>query len=413
MLLRQTLPHRSGLAAGLLLTGIALALAGCKKDKPAPAAPAPAEVTVVAVHAANIPLTTELPGRTNAFMVAQVRARADGLVQSRKFVEGDDVKKGQLLYKIDPAPYQAALLNAQAAQQKAQAALVASKASADRYRSLIGGTAVSKQAVDNAVAAEGSAVADLAAAKATVETARINLSYTDVVAPISGRSSVSLVTQGAYVQASAATLLTTIQQIDPMYVDLAQSSVDGLKLRQDIANGKLHGGGEERTDVKLTLEDGSVYPQTGKLQFSGITVDPATGSVTVRATFANPKHLLLPGMFVHASISQGTAANAMLVPAAGVTHNTNGDATAMVVGPDNKVVVRTLETKSTSGTNWVVTKGLADGERVIVGGLQQARAGAVVKPVFATATAAAATPAATPGATPVATPAGGAATAAK
>ena len=385
MPLRQTLPHRSGLAAGLFVTGIALFLAGCKKDKPAPVAPPPPEVTVLAVHATNVPLTAELPGRTNAFLVAQVRARADGLVQSRNFEEGDDVKKGQLLYKIDPAPYKAALLNAQAAQQKAQANVTAATASANRYRSLIGGTAVSKQAVDNAVAAEGQAVADLAAAKAGVETARINLSYTDVVAPISGRSSVSLVTQGAYVQASGATLLTTIQQIDPMYVDLAQSSIDGLKLRQDIATGKLHGGGEERTDVKLTLEDGTVYPLTGKLQFSGVTVDPATGSVTVRATFANPKHLLLPGMFVHASISQGTAANAMLVPASGVTHNANGDATAMVVGPDNKVVVRTLETKTTSGTNWIVTKGLADGERVIVAGVQLAKAGAVVKPVVATA----------------------------
>lgn len=375
--------HRSGFAAGLLLTGLALALAGCKKDKPAPAAPQPAEVTVVAVRAQNVPLTTELPGRTNPYLVAQVRSRVDGLVQARTFVEGDDVKAGQLLYRIDPAPYKAALLNAQAAQQKAAANLTAATASANRYRSLIGGTAVSKQAVDNAVAAEGQAVADLTAAKAGVETARINLSYTNVVAPISGRSSVSQVTQGAYVQASGATLLTTIQQIDPMYVDVSQSSVDGLKLRQDIASGKLHGGGEERTNVKLTLEDGTVYPQTGKLQFSGITVDPATGSVTVRAAFANPHHVLLPGMFVHASISQGTAANAFLVPASAVTHNANGDATAMVVGPDNKVVVRILQTRSTSGTNWVVTKGLAEGERVIVAGVQQAKAGAVVKPVLA------------------------------
>jgi membrane fusion protein (multidrug efflux system) len=383
MPLRQSFHHRSGLVAGLFVTGIALSLAGCKKDKPAPAAPPPPEVTVIAVHAGNIPLTVDLPGRTTAFLVSQVRARVDGIVQSRNFVEGDDVKAGQLLYRIDPAPYQAALSNAQAAERKAAAALVASKASADRYRSLVGGTAVSKQAVDNAVAAEGQAVADLAAAKAGVETARINLGYTNVVAPISGRSSVSQVTQGALVQAGAATLLTTIQQIDPIYVDLSQSSIDGLKLRRDIASGEVNGGGAMHTDVKLTLEDGTVYPLPGKLQFSGVTVDANTGSVTVRATFANPKHVLLPGMFVHASISQGSAANAMLVPSAGVTHNAQGDATAMVVGNDNKVVVRTLETKSMSGANWIVTKGLADGERVIVAGVQQARAGAVVKPVVA------------------------------
>jgi membrane fusion protein (multidrug efflux system) len=407
MPLRQSFHYRSGLVAGLFVTGIALSLAGCKKDKPAPAPPPPPEVTVLAVHAGNVPLTVDLPGRTTAFLVSQVRARVDGLVQSRNFVEGDDVKAGQLLYRIDPAPYQATLANAQAAQQRAAANLVAAKASADRYRSLIGGTAVSKQAVDNAVAAEGQAVADLAAAKAGVETARINLGYTNVVAPISGRSSVSQVTQGALVQAGAATLLTTIQQIDPIYVDLSQSSIDGLKLRRDIASGEVNGGGAIHTDVKLTLEDGTVYPLNGKLQFSGVTVDANTGSVTVRATFPNPKHVLLPGMFVHATVSQGSAANAMLVPSAGVTHNAQGNATAMVVGNDNKVVVRTLETKSMSGSNWIVTKGLADGERVIVAGVQQAKAGMVVKPVVAeqkpaapaaaandTKTAAAATPAA-------------------
>jgi len=387
MPLRQSFHHRSGLVAGLFVTGIALSLAGCKKDKPAPAAPPPAEVTVIAVHAGNVPLTVDLPGRTTAFLVSQVRARVDGLVQSRNFVEGDDVKAGQLLYRIDPAPYQATLSNALAAQQRAAANLVAAKASADRYRSLIGGTAVSKQAVDNAVAAEGQAVADLAAAKAGVDTARINLGYTNVVAPISGRSSVSQVTQGALVQAGAATLLTTIQQIDPIYVDLSQSSIDGLKLRRDIASGEVNGGGAIHTDVKLTLEDGTVYPLNGKLQLSGVTVDANTGSVTVRATFPNPKHVLLPGMFVHATVSQGSAANAMLVPAAGVTHNAQGNATAMVVGNDNKVVVRTVETKSMSGSNWIVTKGLADGERVIVAGVQQAKPGAVVKPVLAAATA--------------------------
>jgi membrane fusion protein (multidrug efflux system) len=391
MHLRQTLHHRSGLAAGLGLfvtvtvTSVALSLSGCKQDKPAAAAPAAPEVTVAAIHATTVPLIVELPGRTNAFLVAQVRSRVDGLVQQRSFVEGADVKAGQLLYQIDAAPYRAALANAQAQQQKAAANLAASTASANRYRSLVGGTAVSKQAVDNAIAAEGQAAAELAAAKAGVETARINLGYTRVVAPISGRSSVSQVTQGAYVQASGATLLTTIQQIDPMYVDLSQSSVAGLQLRRDIASGQVHAGGAMQSDVRLTLEDGSTYPLAGKLQFSGVTVDPATGSVTVRATFPNPQHVLLPGMFVHASLSQGVAANAMLVPASAVSHNTQGQATAMVVGSDNKVVVRILETKTTAGANWIVTKGLADGERVIVAGVQLAKPGMVVKPVVAPA----------------------------
>ncbi len=369
------------LAAGMAV----IALCGCGKTQPAAAPPAPPEVTVVVVHATNVPVSVTLPGRTSAFLVAQVHARVDGVVQDRTFVEGDDVKAGQLLYRIDAAPYRAALANAQAAEQKAAASLVASKASADRYRSLLGGTAVSKQAVDNAVAAEGQAVADLAAAKAGVATARINLGYTSVAAPITGRSSISQVTQGAYVQASGATLLTTIQQIDPMYVDLSQASVAGLQLRRNIASGAVKGGAAIRPDVTLTLEDGTVYPLTGTLQFTGMTVDAATGSVTVRARFPNPQHVLLPGMFVHASISQGSAANAMLVPASGVTHNALGAATAMVVGPDNKVVVRTLETGTTAGTDWIVTKGLADGERVIVAGVQLAKAGMLVHPVAAQA----------------------------
>jgi membrane fusion protein (multidrug efflux system) len=381
MPLRPTFHRRSG----LLLASAVFLLAACKSEKPKAAPPAPPEVTVAAVHTGSVPLSVELPGRTNAFLVAQVRARVDGVVQERTFVEGADVKAGQVLYKIDPAPYRAALANAQAAQQKAAAALAVSTAQADRYRSLMGGTAVSKQAVDNAVAAEASAAADLAAAKAVVENARISLGYTNVVAPIAGRTSVSQVTQGAYVQSSAATLLTTIQQIDPMYVDLSQSSVDGLQLRRDLASGQVSASGASQAAVKLTLEDGSIYPIAGKLQFSGVTVDPATGSVTVRATFANPQHVLLPGMFVHASISQGNAENAMLVPTSAVTHNPQGDATTMVVGNDNKVAVRTLETKSLSGGNWVVTKGLADGERVIVAGVQLARPGMVVKPVVAVA----------------------------
>ena len=378
-----------GLAAALL----ALGATGCGGSKPAPP-PAPPDVTVQTVHPSSVPVSVELPGRTAPYLVAQVRARVDGVVLQRTFDEGADVKGQQLLYRIDPAPYRAALANAMAALHKANASLVAVTAQAARYQTLVGGNAISKQTYDNAVATEGQAAADVAAGQASVDTARINLSYTDVVSPIPGRSGISLVTQGAYVQASAATLLTTVQQIDPMYVDLTQSSVAGLHLRRDIASGQLQPEGGTQPKVTLTMEDGSAYPLPGKLQFSGITVDPATGTVTVRAVFPNPQHILLPGMFVHASIEQGNTNGAMLVPAPAVTHDANGQATTLVVGADHKVVLRTLQASTMYGNDWVVTGGLKDGEQVIVAGVQLAQPGKLVHPVPASATAAAAAPAA-------------------
>jgi membrane fusion protein (multidrug efflux system) len=365
--------------SGAVMAGLLAALAGCSKPAAAPAtAPAPA-VGVVTVHPSNVPVSIELPGRTSAYLVAQVRARVDGVVQQRAYTEGADVRAGQLLYTIDDAPYRAALANAQAAQQKAAANLVAANAQAERYKALVGGNAISKQAYDNAVAAQGQAAADLAAAQASVTTARINLGYTRVVSPISGRTSVSQVTQGAYVQASAATLMTTVQQIDPIYVDVTQSSAAGLQLRQAIASGQLRADNNLEPAVSLKLEDGSVYPLQGKLQFSGITVDQATGSVTVRAVFPNPQHVLLPGMFVHASLVQGTAANAFLVPGPAVSHNPQGQATALVVDAAGKVAQRTLQADTVSGANWVVTGGLKDGEQVIVDGLQQLKPGMQVR----------------------------------
>nr|WP_229259825.1 efflux RND transporter periplasmic adaptor subunit [Duganella aquatilis] len=360
--------------AGLLAT-----LAGCSKPAAAPATPSAPAVGVVTVHPSNVPVSIELPGRTSAYLVAQVRARVDGVVQQRAYTEGADVRAGQLLYTIDDAPYRAALANAQAAQQKAAANLVAANAQAERYKALVGGNAISKQAYDNAVAAQGQAAADLAAAQASVTTARINLGYTRVASPISGRSSVSQVTQGAYVQASAATLMTTVQQIDPIYVDVTQSSAAGLQLRQAIASGQLRADNNVQPAVSLKLEDGSVYPLQGKLQFSGITVDQATGSVTVRAVFPNPQHVLLPGMFVHASLVQGTAANAFLVPGPAVSHNPQGQVTALVVDAAGKVAQRTLQADTVSGANWVVTGGLKDGEQVIVDGLQQVKPGMQVR----------------------------------
>jgi membrane fusion protein (multidrug efflux system) len=360
-----------------------IALTSCSPSKHAtPHSPTP-EVTVVTVQRTSVPVTTELPGRTSAYLIAQVRARVDGIVQKRTFQEGADVNANQPLYQIDPAPYRAALNSAEAAQQKAEANLATTTAQAGRYKVLVSGNAVSKQSYDNAVAAQLQAAADVAAAKAAVTTAKINLGYTNVVAPITGRSSVSLVTQGAYVQGSAATLLTTVQQIDPIYVDLTQSSVAGLQLRRDVASGQVQLNGADQAKVALTLEDGSRYPLTGTLQFSGITVDPGTGSVTVRAIFPNPKHVLLPGMFVRASIEQGVNDKAVLVPIPGVTHNPQGQATTLVVGSDNKVTQRTIQTQSTLGDKWVVTGGLNAGERVVVSGVQKVQPGMLVQAVEA------------------------------
>lgn len=362
-------------------TAIGLAvmlLAACGQKPTGPVAQVP-QVSVVTVQPQAVTLTSELPGRVNANLAAEVRARVDGIVLSRDFVEGADVKAGQRLYQIDPAPYQAAYHSAQAALEKAQANLVSVAAQAARYKTLVAANAVSKQDYDNAVAALGQAQADVDAGQATVETARINLGYTTVTSPISGRIGKSEVTPGAYVQASAATLLSTVQKIDPVYVDLTQSSLDGLHLRDELARGDLQMAGPKRAKVSLTLEDGTPYPLTGTLQFSDITVDQGTGSVTVRAVFPNPKQLLLPGMFVRASLVEGVNDRAILVPQVGLTHDPRGEATVLVVGPDNKVALRVVQTTRTLGNQWVIDSGLQAGERVIVAGLQKVRPGMPVK----------------------------------
>jgi len=367
----------------IALSSVALVVLGCVQAKQPPPSPTAPEVTVVTIHRQPVPVTTELPGRTSAYLVAQVRARVDGIVLRREFTEGADVKAGQRLYQIDPAPYRAALDSALAALQKAQANVAAMNAQAERYKILIGGNGVSKQEYDNAIAAQAQAAADVASSNAAVQTARINLGYTEVVSPITGRTGLSLVTQGAYVQASAATLLTTVQQIDPIYVDLTQTSVAGLQLRRDVANGQLKENGPDQAKVTLTLEDGAKYPAIGTLQFTDITVDPGTGSVTVRAVFPNPDHVLLPGMFVRASIEEGVNDNALLVPQQGVTHDPSGHATALVVGPDNKVELRIVQATRTLGDQWVVQGGLNEGERVIVAGVQKAQPGILVRAVEA------------------------------
>ncbi|WP_158904838.1 efflux RND transporter periplasmic adaptor subunit [Burkholderia sp. L27(2015)] len=355
-------------------------LAACEQ-KAAPPAPQIPEVSVVTVQPQSVAVTTELPGRVNSYLAADVRARVDGVVLRREFVEGSDVKQGQRLYLIDPAPSQAAYDSAVATLQKAQANVVSLAAQAARFKTLVAANAVSKQDYDNAVASLGQAQADVASGKAGVETARINLSYTSVVSPITGRIGKSAVTPGAYVQASAATLLSTVQQIDPVYVDLTQSSLDGLRLRRDFVNGKLQVDSQNRAKVSLILEDGTPYPITGTLQFSDISVDSGTGSVDVRAVFPNPRHELLPGMFVRARLTEGSNDRAMLVPEVGITHNPQGQATTYVVGPDNKVSLRVVTASRTIGDKWVIDAGLNPGDRVIVAGVQKIQPGGTVKPV--------------------------------
>ena len=354
------------------------ALAACS-PAPKTATSTTPEVTVLTVHHGAVPLSVELPGRTAPFLIAEVRARVDGVVLQRSYTEGADVRAGQALYQIDPAPYRATLASAEAALQKAEANLATNDAQLTRYKVLIKGNAISQQAYDNALAAQLQSAADVAAAKAATTTARINLGYTSVVSPIAGRSSVSQVTQGGYVQGGPATLLTTVQQIDPMYVDVQQSSAEGLALRDALASGRLKSNGAEQAEVNLTLENGSTYAHKGTLEFSGVTVNPATGSVTLRARFPNPEHLLLPGMFVRAEVGQGLQQNVMQIPSSSVTRDPQGQATVMLANAEGKAEVRTVVANTLLHGQWLVESGLKDGERVIIGGTQKLVPGAAVK----------------------------------
>jgi membrane fusion protein (multidrug efflux system) len=357
-------------------------VAACGEKSAAPAAQVP-EVGIVVAKPTAVPVVVELPGRVSAFLVAQIIARVDGIVLKRDFVEGSEVKAGQRLYQIDPAPYIASLDSAKATLAKAQATLVSAHAQTQRYKVLVAANAVSKQDYDNAVAAEGSDAADVAAGKAAVETAQINLGYTDITSPITGRIGKSAVTVGAYVQTSSATVLSTVQQLDPVYVDLTQSSLVGLKLRRDIQEGRLKTTGPDAAKIKLILEDGRTYDLPGALKFSDVTVDQTTGSVTVRATFPNPKNILLPGMFVRAQIQEGVNENAIVIPQIGVTHDQKGNPTALVVDANDKVELRQLVTSGTEGSNWIVESGVKEGDRVIVQGTAKVTPGMTVKTVDA------------------------------
>lgn len=372
----------------LLSAGVAMALgsallAGCGQSGGSAAGGqgGVAEVGVVEVQGQKVTLTTELSGRTSAYQVSEVRPQVSGIIQKRQFTEGADIKAGQPLYQIDAALYQATYDSAKANLAKAAANLTTASNKAARYDDLVAIKAVSQQDYDDAQAALKQGVADVDAAKAVLETARINLAYTKVAAPISGRVGKSTVTPGALVTANQASALTTVQQLDPIYVDVTQSSAELLRLKQEWASGRLKQADAHQAEVKLLLEDGSVYAQTGKLQFSDVTVDQSTGTITLRAVFPNPKGDLLPGMYVRAVLEQGVDEQGILVPQQGVSRDNKGNPTALVLGADGKVELRTLKTDRTVGDKWLVKEGLKAGDHLIVDGLQKVQPGASAKAV--------------------------------
>ena len=380
------------------------ALAGCgRSDAPAAAAappgggaPPPPEVGVVTVAPGAVGLTSELPGRLEASRVAQVRARVAGVVQKRLFREGSDVKAGQPLFAIDPAPYRATLASAQAALARSQANLSQAAATAARYKPLVEASAISKQDYANAVAAQQQAEADMAAGRAAIETARINLGYASVTAPISGRVGRALVTEGALVGQGEATPLAVEQQTDPMYVNFTQSAGEVIALRRALASGKLARAADAvAAQVHVLLEDGSEYAQTGRLLFTDLTVDASSGQVSLRAEVPNHEGVLLPGMYVRVRIEQAQASNAISLPQQAVTRGPQGDS-VLVVGADGKPAPRPIKVGSAIGSQWVVLDGLKAGEQVIVDGFQKMRPGAPVKPVAWRAGGAASAPAAAP-----------------
>ena len=364
------------LVCGLLLTA-------CNRQVQAPLPPV-AEVAVVTVQATSVPVTTELSGRVSSVRMAEVRARVAGILLKRNFKEGTEVRAGDLLFEIDPAPLQAARASASAAVAKAEANLKDAQAKTARFKTLIEVNAVSRQDYDSAVAASSQGEAEVLSAKAALETASLNLGYTKVVAPISGRIGTAKVTEGALVGQNETTLLAVIQQLDPIYVDLTQSSAELFKLKDELTSGRMQSDG---VDAKATLlsDNGREYREHGTMQSSEVTVDASTGSVGRRALFPNPNRDLLPGMFVRARIKEGVRPKAFLVPQIAVSRDSKGGATVMLVGAGNKVEQRVVMTERAVGDQWLVSAGIAPGDRVIVAGLQWVRPGVEVKPFPATA----------------------------
>jgi membrane fusion protein (multidrug efflux system) len=356
-------------------------MAGCNRKPATPAAAPPPQVGVITVHPEPVESTTDLPGRTSAVLTADVRPQVSGVILKRLFTEGSEVTEGQQLYQIDPATYQASYDSAVATLAHNEAALADANAKAARYKPLAAAQAVSKQDYDDAAASAREAQADIASARATVEQARINLDYTKVASAISGRIGRSSVTPGALVTANQTSVLATVTQLDPIYVDVNESSTTLLRFRQELAAGEIERGGDGAAKITLKLEDGTTYPLPGKLQFAEVTVNQGTGTVLLRAIFPNPQRLLLPGMYVHAELQEGVNRNGILVPQQAVSRNPHGDATVLVVGDGNKAEPRILATGPAVRDQWVVTGGLKSGERVIVNGLQKVRPGMTVQPV--------------------------------
>ncbi len=354
---------------------------GCRKQEQNAGARPPAEVSVITVSAERVDRITELPGRITPMREAQVRARATGLLLRRLFEEGSNVKEGQGLFEIDPAPLEAALNSAKAATVKAEAALNESRANVNRYKELVPLNAISKQVYDQAVAAMGQNEADLLASKAALQTAELNLGYARVTAPIAGRIGKAMVTEGALVSATEGTQLALIRQLDPIYFDFTQSSTEVLRLRRALEQGSLESVAPGEARIHLILEDGTSYPHAGKVLFSDISVDPTTGMITLRAEFPNPDNLLMPGMFARARMIEGVNTNALTVPQRTLTRGPSGEATVLLVNETNKVEVRNIQVERVTGTKAVVSKGLKAGDRVVVEGSQKAPPGSVVKPV--------------------------------
>ena len=368
--------------AGLVLMS-ALSLTACGKEEAgktqAKAAPPPAKVDIVTLVPQPVDITTTLPGRTSPYQIAEVRPQVNGILQERLYREGADVRKGEPLYRIDPAVYQAAYDTANAELAQAEAALVSATKRSQRNQELVRTNAVSRASVDDAVSAEGEAKAAVEARQAALAAAKINLDYTTVKAPIDGRIGRSAFTAGALVTANQDAVLTTIHQLDPIYVDVTQSSAQLLELRRAVADGRYQQVEPGGAQVNLTLEDGTRYAHPGKLEFADVQVSESTGAVTLRALFPNPDGILLPGMFVRADIKAGVDPAGILVPQRAVSRDPKGRAVAMVVLPDNKVEQRVLTTDRTVGDQWLVTDGVKAGERVIVAGLQKVRPGATVE----------------------------------
>jgi len=360
-------------ASTLLVICIAAAVAACNGGAPQGGPPPAPEVGIITLAAQSAELVTELPGRTSAYRIAEVRPQVDGIIRRRLFTEGAEVSAGQPLYEIDPAPYQATLRRAEATLASAEAQLNAARLLAERYEPLQQRGVVSRQDYDNALAGKLASEAAVAAGRAAVESARIDLGYTQLRAPISGRIGRSLATEGALVKKAQDAPLATIAQLDPIYVDVTQSSADLLRLRRDLDAGRLQGAGTRKAKVELQLEDGSTYSSSGALQFSEVTVDPGTGSVLLRAEFPNHDRTLLPGMFVRARLELGRNPQALLVPQGAVARNARGEPTVLLVDAQGKVSEQVVEATRPVGNSWLVTSGVAAGDRVIVEGLQRAR----------------------------------------